>query len=54
MFAADYLNPAPLKDYPRVIYKRNPIIGVVCELRFPPILRIAAEPPVAFQEWIRG
>ncbi|MGO9254919.1 MAG: TIGR04255 family protein [Bryobacteraceae bacterium] len=50
---AAHIDAAPLPDFPRVVYNRNPIIGVICQLRFPPILRIAAEPPVAFQEQIR-
>ena len=34
-------------------YRRNPLINVVCQLRFPPILAINAKPPVAFQEALR-
>lgn len=45
---------APFPDSERVVYGRNPLIAVICQLRFPPILRIAAEPPVAFQERIRN
>lgn len=37
----------------RVIYKKNPLIEVVCQLRFPTILKIPQEPPVEFQERIR-
>lgn len=52
------LDPTPsLPPFPnseRVVYGRNPLIEVICQLRFPPILRIAAEPPVAFQERIRN
>lgn len=44
----------PFPDSERVVYGRNPLIEVICQLRFPPILRIAAEPPVAFQERIRN
>jgi uncharacterized protein (TIGR04255 family) len=51
---AVHIDAAPLPDFPRVVYNRNPIIGVICQLRFPPILRIAAEAPVAFQEQIRS
>jgi len=43
----------PLPDTGRVIFKRNPLIEVVCQLRFPPILRIEAEVPADFQECIR-
>jgi uncharacterized protein (TIGR04255 family) len=44
----------PFPDSDRVVYGRNPLIEVICQLRFPPILRIAAEAPVAFQEKIRN
>ena len=43
----------PFPDYPRVIYARNPLVEVVCQVDFPPILRISAEEPMAFQERIR-
>lgn len=43
--------PFPHSD--RVIYQRNPLIEVVCQLRFPTILRIETEVPAAFQERIR-
>jgi uncharacterized protein (TIGR04255 family) len=43
----------PFPSSPRVIFQRNPLAEVVCELRFPPILRIASELPAAFQERIR-
>jgi len=38
----------------RVIYEVNPLEEVICQLRFPPLLRIESETPVAFQERIRG
>jgi uncharacterized protein (TIGR04255 family) len=41
-------------DSPRVVYERNPLAEVICQLRFPAILRIETEPPAAFQERIRG
>jgi uncharacterized protein (TIGR04255 family) len=37
----------------RVRYKNNPLVEVICQLRFPKILRIEKEPPVDFQEAIR-
>lgn len=37
----------------RVIYKKNPLDRVICQLRFPPILRIDAETPVEFQDRVR-
>lgn len=42
-----------LKDYPRPQYAINPILDVVCQLRYPPILKIL-ETPVLFQEKIRN
>jgi len=44
----------PLPDSPRVIYAKNPLDEVICQLRFPPILRIDSEIPAVFQEAIRG
>jgi uncharacterized protein (TIGR04255 family) len=41
-------------DAPRVLYELNPLDEVVCQLRFPPILRIETEVPSAFQERIRA
>lgn len=40
-------------ETPRVIYERNPLALVVCQLRFPPVLRIESELPARFQERIR-
>lgn len=37
----------------RVIYDRAPLTQVVCQLRFPPILRIESQPPADFQERVR-
>ena len=44
----------PFPPASRVLYRRNPLDRVICQLRFPPILRIEAEPPAAFQERIRS
>jgi uncharacterized protein (TIGR04255 family) len=44
----------PFPRTQRVIFERNPLAEVVCELRFPPILRIASELPADFQGRIRG
>jgi len=44
----------PFPDSARVIYKRNPLSEVICQVRFPPILRVEAEPPAAFQERVRA
>ena len=38
---------------PRVIYRRNPLGQVICQLRFPEILTIGANAPVEFQEAVR-
>jgi uncharacterized protein (TIGR04255 family) len=40
-------------DSPRVIYEKNPLIEVICQLRFPAILRIDSELPAEFQERLR-
>lgn len=45
---------AVFPETPRVIYRENPLEEVICQLRFPPILRIEAESPAAFQEAIRS
>jgi uncharacterized protein (TIGR04255 family) len=52
--ASQELTSAPLPDSPRVVYSKNPLVEVICQVRFPPILKIAAEPPAAFQEKIRA
>lgn len=41
-------------DSERVIYERNPLIQVACQLRFPPILKISHQEPVEFQERVRS
>ena len=43
----------PIPDFDRVIYRKPALTKVICQLRFPPILRIGAEEPVAFQDGIR-
>lgn len=43
----------PFPDSQRVIYKKNPLVEVICQLRFPTILRIDAQAPVEFQESVR-
>ena len=37
----------------RCIYKNNQLAEVICQLRFPEILKISVQPPVHFQEAIR-
>jgi uncharacterized protein (TIGR04255 family) len=44
----------PFPDVPRVIFKVNTLEEVTCQLRFPPILKIDAQSPVAFQERVRA
>jgi len=44
----------PFPDSERVIYRKNPLIKVICQLRFPPILKIEKEIPSEFQEQIRN
>ncbi|NIZ00662.1 TIGR04255 family protein [Thalassospira lucentensis] len=44
----------PFPAQPRVIYDKNALVEVVCQVRFPTILKIEAEPPVAFQEAVRA
>lgn len=38
----------------RVAYKHAPITQVICQLRFPTVLRISAQDPVDFQDRVRG
>ena len=37
----------------RCIYRRSPLVEVICQLRFPVILSIDSQPPYQFQEAIR-
>ncbi|WJI52911.1 TIGR04255 family protein [Mesorhizobium sp. C089B] len=37
----------------RVIYARSPLVQVICQIRFPKILRIEASPPADFQDQVR-
>ncbi len=43
----------PFPASPRVRFARNPLAEVVCQVKFPPVLRVDTEPPAAFQERIR-
>jgi uncharacterized protein (TIGR04255 family) len=45
---AERLTPFP--ESARVIYRKNPLDEVICQLKFPPILRIESELPAAFQD----
>ena len=44
----------PFPETERVIYKKNPLVEVICQLRFPTILRIDAQAPADFQDRIRS
>lgn len=44
----------PFPVIQRVTYRNNPLDQVICQLRFPPILRIDSEIPAGFQERIRA
>lgn len=39
---------------PRCIYAKNQLVEVICQLRFPDILKIEAQEPYAFQDLIRA
>ena len=41
-------------ESPRVIYGKNPLQQVICQVRFPAILRIVSDTPVEFQDKIRA
>lgn len=43
----------PFPKSERLLFSPNPLREVICQLRFPKILKIAAELPAAFQERIR-
>ena len=43
--------PFPTSD--REVYENNPLNEVICQIRYPAILRVAAETPSDFQEAIR-
>jgi len=49
----EYNQPMPFPDTRRVIYNKNPLNEVICQLRFPAILRIDSEIPVKYQERLR-
>lgn len=46
-------DPAPFPDSERIIYTKNPLESVICQFRFPDILKISSEPPADFQEALR-
>jgi uncharacterized protein (TIGR04255 family) len=44
----------PFPTSERVVYDKNPLVEVICQLQYPSILKIDASPPVEFQEAIRS
>ncbi|MHB8336515.1 MAG: TIGR04255 family protein [Ignavibacteriaceae bacterium] len=44
----------PFPDAKRIVYKKNTLKNVICQWRFPPILRIDSEIPSQFQEKIKS
>jgi uncharacterized protein (TIGR04255 family) len=52
-FGPDEWSHMTFPETQRVIYAQNPLVEVICQLKFPPILRIDTELPAAFQEAIR-
>lgn len=53
IYSVSEVSTMPFPESPRVRYKSNPLVEVVCQLKFPTILRIDTEAPAAFQEKIR-
>ena len=43
----------PLPDFPRLTLQKNPLEQVICQLRFPQILKIDMQAPFEFQDIIR-
>ncbi|HSW41044.1 MAG TPA: TIGR04255 family protein [Patescibacteria group bacterium] len=44
----------PFPESARVLYSHNPLVEVISQVRFPPILRIEADPPADFQDAVRA
>ncbi len=43
----------PIPDSLRVVYEKNPLVEVICQLRYPTVFKIGIEAPVQFQEVVR-
>ena len=43
----------PFPPSKRVIYSKNPLVEVICQVRFPAVLRIDSEVPADFQDRVR-
>jgi len=44
----------PFPESKRVVYEHNPLVQVICQLRFPTILQISSQEPAAFQNKLRS
>lgn len=44
---------SPFPHRERIVYERNPLNEVICQVRFPPLLRLQAQTPFEFQEAIQ-
>jgi uncharacterized protein (TIGR04255 family) len=43
----------PFPESDRVVYGKNPLADVICQLKFPAVLRITSEAPSVFQDLVR-
>ena len=43
----------PIPSSERIVFQRHPIREVICQLRYPTILRLKTEPPAEFQERVQ-
>lgn len=43
----------PFPEVDRVVYSSNPLDQAIAQVRFPPILRIDADTPADFQDWVK-
>jgi uncharacterized protein (TIGR04255 family) len=50
----EWVDDLPFPEFPRILYDKNPLEFVICQLRFPPILKIEADLPSGFQEAVRS
>lgn len=44
----------PIPSSERIVFQRHPIREVICQLRYPTILRLKTEPPAEFQERVQA
>ena len=44
----------PFPPSPREVYEANPLNEVICQLRYPPILKVSVESPAQFQDAVRN